>query len=210
MKKILLVIITAITVMFCIVIAIVLKPENKDRLSQEEIAKLRVQYPVNDNVPEHIEILSLSLEEYIRNCNVYVEAEVVSEPITYTKTITVDPDSAEGEVHDKGGGRTEFTWIKYEIKIHNDILNSIQQENVYVSYNYDFHSGMPSMEVGSRFLIGGVFNEDTETLDIGSETMFYVTEDDYVLSVKSEETKNRHTGSKVDEMIAYIKAVKNE
>ena len=40
--------------------------------------------------------------------------------------------------------------------------------------------------------------------------MFYVTDDGYVLSVKSEESKNRYTGSAVDDMINYIKRAKQE
>ena len=38
--------------------------------------------------------------------------------------------------------------------------------------------------------------------------MFYVTEDDHVLSVKSEASKNRHSGKKADDFFEYLQTVK--
>ena len=79
-----------------------------------------------------------------------------------------------------------------------------------VTYNSMFSVGMPVMEVGAKFIMGGMYNEKTGTIDIGSEMMYYVTDDDYILSVKSEESKSRHTGIKVDDFFEYLKAVKAE
>ena len=51
-------------------------------------------------------------------------------------------------------------------------------------------------------------NSKNGTIDIGSGTMFYVTEDDYVLSVKSEASKNRHSEKKADDFFEYLQTVK--
>ena len=51
-------------------------------------------------------------------------------------------------------------------------------------------------------------NSKNGTIDIGNETMFYVTEDDHVLSVKSEAWKNRHSGKKADDFFEYLQTVK--
>ena len=62
-----------------------------------------------------------------------------------------------------------------------------------------------NLEIGSRFIIGGEYNIENDMLNISSNTMFYVTDDDYVLSVKSEESKNRYSSYKVEDFVEYIK-----
>ena len=64
------------------------------------------------------------------------------------------------------------------------------------------------MDIGTRYIIGGVYNDKTDTIDIGIDTIYYVTEGDYVLSLKSEASKNRHSGTKTDDFLDYLQAVK--
>lgn len=150
-----------------------------------------------------------TLEEWIDICDNYIEVEVISEPVKYIKNITIDPDSAEGAVYQKAGGVTEVEFIKYEVRIVNDILDNLQDNTIEITYNSMFDVGMPTMDVGSRYVIGGVYNSKNKMLEVGSDTMFYVTEEGYVLSVKSEITKNRHTGSKIENLVDYIKREKS-
>ena len=160
-------------------------------LSEEEIEALREIYPVNDDTPPNADMVEATFEQYIDRCNCFVVAEIVSEADKYYK---------KGIVSD--------AFIKYEVRIIRDVWDNIEQDTVEMSYNSMFDVGMPSMDVGSKFIIGGSYNSETSMLGITSYTMFYVTDDGYVLSVKSEESKNRHTGSTVDNIINYIKRVK--
>ena len=197
--------------LFCI-ISINVKNKNSTSpvsLTNEEILKLRETYPINDQLPELADMREATLEEWIDICDNYIEVEVISEPVKYIKNITIDPDSAEGVVYQKAGGVTGVEFIKYEVRIVNDILDNLQDNTIEITYNSMFDVGMPTMDVGSRYVIGGVYNSKNKMLEVGSDTMFYVTEEGYVLSVKSEVTKNRHTGSKIENLVDYIKREKS-
>lgn len=190
-KKIVIIISVILLVLIGAVYVIYKNPVPKVTLSQEEIEKLRELYPVNDETPALIEVEPASLEEYIDRCDCFVLAEVVGEPDKYYTT-----------------GIFSCAWVKYEVRVVCDIWDSLEQDTIVITYNSESDVGMPSMEVGSKFMIGGGYNSETGMLETNSNTMFYVTEDGYVLSVKSEESKNRHTGSTVDDMINYIRRVK--
>ena len=190
-KKIAIIISVVLLVLIGAVYVVYKNPVPKVTLSQEEIEELRELYPVNDETPAIADMRVASFEEYIDRSDCFVVAEVVSKPDKYYK---------KGIVTD--------AFIKYEIRIIRDIWDSLEQDTIEISYNSMFDVGMPSMEVGSKFIIGGGYNSETGMLETNSNTMFYVTEDGYVLSVKSEESKNRHTGSTVDDIINYIRRVK--
>lgn len=177
-------------------------------LSKEEIERLREQYPINDKVPPSVDIVNIPLERWIGLCDTYVEVEIIGEPEGYSRTVTINPNTPEGAVHDKAGGITEFEFVKYEAKIVRDIFNNYSEEIIELSYSLEGAVSMPSMEVGQRFIVGGAYSEKYDNVDIVAETMFYVTEDDYVLSVQSEQSRNRYTGYKVDALIEYLQTTK--
>ncbi|MBQ8814923.1 MAG: hypothetical protein IJZ85_10570 [Lachnospiraceae bacterium] len=193
MKKKLMLIIAVIVVVVTGVAALVYARSARGaRLSQEEIAVLREQYPVNDREnPLYCRERFPVFEEDIARCDRYVVAEVVSGPDAYDRGITPT---------------TMFT--TYEIKIVEDIFGNASSDTIEISYNSGFDIEMPEMEIGSRFVIGGMYDEKRGEINIGSDMIFYVTEDDYVLSVKSEETRDAHTGSRVSDLIEYIRSVK--
>ena len=181
-----------------------------DVLAQSAIERLREQYPINDAEPPLGDSFLVSLEQMIGYCDCFLKVEVLEEPTEFIKTVTLAYDTPEGELHQKAGGVQQFEFVKCKVRILDDAFDYITQDTIELTYNSMFDIGMPTMEVGSKFIVGGMYNETTETIDIGSETMFYVTEDDYILSVKSEESKSRHTGIKVDDFFQYLKAVKAE
>lgn len=105
-------------------------------LSQEEIAVLREQYPVNDREnPLYCREVFPTFEEDIGRCDRYVVAEVVSGPDAYDRGITPT---------------TMFT--TYEIKIVEDIFGNALSDTIEISYNSGFDIEMPEMEIGSRFI----------------------------------------------------------
>lgn len=177
-------------------------------LSQNEIDQLRELYPINDKQPKNLDLLPTTFEENIAICNCYIEAEIISQPTEYVKEISIDPQSPEGALHAKAGGLTEFTFVKYNVRILNDIFDTIQNNTIEITYNKAFDVGMPTMDIGTKFIIGGVYATNTNMIDIGSETIFYVTDDDYVLSVKSETTRNRHSGIKTKDFFNYLQTIK--
>ena len=185
-------------------------PTPTDVLAQSAIERLREQYPINDAEPPLGDSFLVSLEQMIGYCDCFLKVEVLEEPTEFIKTVTLAYDTPEGELHQKAGGVQQFEFVKCKVRILDDAFDYITQDTIELTYNSMFDIGMPTMEVDSKFIVGGMYNETTETIDIGSETMFYVTEDDYILSVKSEESKSRHTGIKVDDFFQYLKAVKAE
>ena len=207
-KKWTIIIPVIIVALICTAFFVYIKSASSPTLSQTEVDKLRVKYPINDKQPAMVELISLSLEEYIQICDCYVEVEILSEPIVYIKTVTSDSNSPDEALREKAGGLTGFNFVKYEVRVIDDVFHNIQQDTIEITYNSDFDIGMPSMDVGSKFIVGGVYNSKNGTIDIGGETMFYVTEDEYVLSVKSEASKNRHSGKKADDFFEYLQTVK--
>lgn len=185
-------------------------PTPTDVLAQSEIDRLREQYPINDADPPLGDSVLVSLEQWIGHCDCFVKVEVLEEPTEFIKTFTLAYDTPEGELHQKAGGVQQFEFVKCKVRILDDAFEHMEQGTMEVTYNSMFSVGMPVMDVGSKFIMGGVYNETTGTIDIGSEMMYYVTDDDYILSVKSEESKSRHTGIKVDDFFEYLKAVKAE
>lgn len=176
---------------------VVVDTTHEDALSKEEIDVLREQYPVNDWEPGLICTPQVPLEEYIQICDCFVEVEIVGEPVTFVRTVA------------GAGGPTQVRFTKYEAKIITDIFDRIQGDTIEIVCDENAVMCAPAMEAGARFVIGNLYNEEEGTLGIAQgHTMFYVTEDGYVLSVKSEESKNRHTGSTVEDLIDYIKAEK--
>ena len=167
-----------------------LSEPSTDTLTQTEIALLRERYPINDAEPPLIETMPLSLEDWIARCDCYAVVEVISEP----------------EARLVSG----FAFVNHEVQILNDIFDSIEKDIIELSYSRELSIRKPAMNVGDKFIVGGVYNEKTGTINISSDTMFYVTDDDYILSVKSEESKNRHTGTKVEAFLEYLKIVKSE
>ena len=185
-------------------------PTPTDVLVQNEIDCLREQYPINDAEPPNADRIPIFLEDGIRTCDCFVEVEVLEEPTEFIKTVTIAYDTPEGALHEKAGGLQQFDFVKCKVRILDVAFGHITQDTIDLTYNSMFDIGMPDMEVGSKFIVGGTYNEDTESIDIDYDKMYYVTEDDYILSVRSEESKNRHTGIKVDDFFEYLKAVKAE
>lgn len=209
MKKKLAILLSVFLVVLIGTILIIYKnPISTDVLSEEKIAMLRDRYPINDGTSALYDMMVVPLEQYIELCDSYIEVEVVSKPNAYVKRYNLAVGSPEGVVNEKTGNLSEDTWIKCKVRILNDIWDSIQEDTIEITYNSIFEVGMPSMEIGSRFIIGGEYNIETDMLNISSNTMFYVTDDDYVLSVKSEESKNRYSGYKVDDFVEYIREEK--
>ena len=167
-----------------------LSEPSTDTLTQTEIARLRERYPINDAEPALIETWPVSLEDMIARCDCYAVVEVISEP----------------EERLESG----FVYVNHEVQILNDIYDSIEKDTIELSYSRELSIRKPAMNVGDKFIVGGVYNEKTGTINISSDTMFYVTDDDYILSVKSEKSKNRHTGTKVEAFLEYLKIVKSE
>ena len=192
-KKWTLVVVSLVIVMMSAIAVGCGKSVQKEPLSQEEISKLREVYPVNDEEPPLVEVELIPFEDMIGICDCYAVAEVVSGPDTYDRRIS-----------------PETTFTTYEVKIIDDIFDSISGDTMVISYNSLFDIGMPAMDVGARFVIGGVFDEKRGELNISHDIMFYVTDDGYVFSVSSEETRDGHTGSSVSELTEYIRTVKTE
>ena len=185
-------------------------PTPTDVLSQSEIDRLREQYPINDADPPTVDLIPASLEQWIGICGCFVEVEVLEEPTEFVKTVTIAYNTPEGALHEKAGGLQQFDFVKCKVRILDVAYGQITQDTIDLTYNSMFDIGMPDMEVGSKFIVGGTYNKDTESIAIDYDMMYYVTDDDYILSVRSEESKSRHTGIKVDDFFQYLKAVKAE
>ncbi|MBQ8814146.1 MAG: hypothetical protein IJZ85_06615 [Lachnospiraceae bacterium] len=198
----------AITVI-CITVLAVTRNSSMDRLSNREIRILREEYSINDNQPEFLDMRISSLEECVARCDVYAEIEIIGKPVEYIRTVKIDPNTPEGRINQITGIVTEFPFIKYEARIINDAFNDIEG-TCEISYSSEFGDCMPILEPGKRYIVGGSYNSDYGTIDIGCKTVFYVTEDGYVLSVQSEISRNRHTGKKVDDLLSYLNVVKAE
>ena len=207
-KKITMICSLIIISILCVISVIYIKTTSKVALSKNEIEDLRKIYPINDNYSDVVDGREVSFEEYMEYCNSYIKAEIISGPITYVKKLSLNPNTAESIVNEKAGGLSEATFVKYEVRIIDDIWGNLKQDSIYITYNSVFDIGMPPMEKGSKFIIGGAYNRKTGMLGVNGDIMFYITEDDYILSVKTEKSKSKYSGYKADDFVDYIKKMK--
>lgn len=173
-------------------------------LSKDEIAVLRETYPimsVYDHLDALVEVVPRSLDECIQDSEQWVWAKV-------TERL---PDETEYAMY--GASASKNVYQLYKLEVIESVFGSLEVNETFIlAVLEDAVKRLPVLEPGREYLMGIMpqkINGVEGAYCTGMEYMFYVTEDDYVLSVtgleKETEQQLSYTGQHITRVIESIR-----
>ena len=173
-------------------------------LTEEEIANLREEYPLKS--------------EYV-NWNPLVCSEAVS----LDRFIEMSDHWVWGRIGERLPDETVYTMVSqyvyqmYEAEVVESVYGVFEAGDTFVlAIPEEYTKALPSLDAGREYLMSVMprsLKGDSLAYCIGLDGMFYVTEDDYVLSVTGLEQENAqqlsYTGQHVSNVIEAIRTIKS-
>lgn len=189
-----------------------------DRLSPEKVAELRNTYPLRTETPAMIDFLPTTLDECVKSCDTFavVKIESISE-----YSVDLQPYFGAGEkaIYEKNGGKgvtTTAAFTQYNISVEEDIFGTFSQETIQeplpLSISNELRSMYPEMKVGDRFVLSlwaSTASAHIGTYDTLTESMYYLTDDNYALSVSPVESAQKHTGLSLEDLKRELTAIRD-
>lgn len=187
-KRIILIVVAVVTILL-IAAAFLSKPDTPANcLTAEEVAALRGQYPICRGVHPIISVKKVSLEECIELSESFVYAEATGEINRY--------------------GSYGYPFYEYALIVIKDTEGIFKKgDKITIAANAEYFEPYdPKLEKGMRVVVPVVRDSDVEGRTwYDREGMFYVTDDEYVISVFEEEAGNEKSGMKVDALLNELK-----
>lgn len=190
-KKRILVVLTVMILAGIVVTLCLMMTGPRSRLSDNEIAALRDQYPVcGVDVPQQIDILrKLTMEDALQISDTFVYGKVAGECRWFSSSIS----TGSIELDKKGeanGISSETLFFEYPVEILEDTAGIYQKGDViYIKANQLFQNFNPRLQEGMRIIVPVAQGKKTEGhVDYSVSGMYYVTDQGYVLSAYDEET----------------------
>ena len=180
-------------------------------LSETEILDLRDQYPIYGiRIPETISMQEVTLEEYIQydSLDSFVYGEVVGELSTFGKNISTGYSELDEKIN-KYVVNPSHDFYEYTISVIKDTEGRYKKgEQITIAANILFINYNPTLSDGMKVVVPVLEDEPSINREwfhvIG---MYYVTEDDYVISAYDEDkflTRNNMSGMKVDDLLKEL------
>lgn len=169
---------------------IMLQGKPRDRLSEQEIAALREQYPIcGTKQPDMASLAMLSLEQSKTLSDSLVYAEVIGDVSTYTIPYTTGNDLFDEEYREaekKGEIKPlpDIEFFEYTLRVIDDTEGEYAKEEIIsIAANAIFRDYLPKLSNGMRVLVPVTRDKEVNSRSYYTiEGMFYVTEDEYVLA----------------------------
>lgn len=180
------------------------------RLTSDQIATLREQYPLCGDMSTVMGSMRyLTMEESIKEHDTFVYGTVEGEMSTRSKYISTGDPELDKKRQENGIGDV-YSYYSYTISVIEDSEGiykagdkiEIESPTAFINFNPQLSDGMKIVVP-----IEQVSESDTLTYFV-AEGMYYVTEDEYVLSVVDETVmrmKEPLTGVKVKKLLAEVK-----
>lgn len=179
-----------------------------DRLTEEQIADLRGQYPICEASHPLVSFReNISLEECIRRAESFVYGEVVGEASYYQ----VSRDLGDGEFQEKqkaNGVSDVNEFYEYTLRVLDDTEGRYTPDTeITISANVLLKDSYPALQEGMRVVVPVVRDDSVTTRNYYTvHGMFYVTEEEYALSAYEEpDTEKPVSGQKVDALMGKLK-----
>jgi hypothetical protein len=190
--------------------SIVLGMNKTNRLSESEISNLRKQYPVcgTDDMGSLAVQISETLEEKLARNNIYsfVYGEVAGDRETYFYNLATGDEVLESKL--SGTGLSVYEYYEYPILVLEDTEGyHAKGEMITIAGNMMFKDSKPELTNGMKIVVPLVENYDKESRNYFTEVgMYYVTDDEYVLSAYDEESLSNtaYTGLKVQALLKEL------
>ena len=180
-------------------------------LTDAEIEALREEYPEYNSSPPLVDmIVQQSFERKATLADTYVYVEITSEPQYFSKSMKKYMDAQMVEKYKKEGLSTDSTFFEYTAKVLDDsqgLLKSNASIQMYSSML--FFDSTPPLQVGDRVAVAVMKDEERENAySFAWTTMYYVTEDEHVLSCVKELEGDEKTGIGVDALLEDVRTVR--
>ncbi len=184
-----------------------------DRLEEAQIAELRNDYPICGlEAPGMIDLVPLSLSEVKARAETFVYGEVIGEFDIYSTKLSTG-NTALDEQRQENGIIDEYSFYEYTISVIADTEGILKKgEKITISDNAIFMDYNPKLSDGMKVVVP-IMRRDNDVVNRAYYTtsgMFYVTDDEYVISVFDENTttskaKDLLSGVNVDVLLKKLK-----
>ncbi len=208
-KRKLFIIIPALVLILSVCLIFILNRNDKeDRLSEDQIAALREQYPICWSHPL-IDVRKLTLTEVKNASDTFVYGEVVGDISAYT-VISSTGNAALDEKRKQNGIVDEFEFYEYTIEVISDTEGKREAgAKITIAANSDFKDYNPKLSDGMKVVVPVTPDKKVPGRNYYLvDGMYYVTEDGYAIAAFREDTantKSRTSGLKVDELLKRLK-----
>ena len=197
-----------LAVLMCALTACAPEPEP---LTDAEIEALREEYPEYNSSPPLVDmIVQQSFERKATLADTYVYVEITSEPQYFSKSMKKYMDAQMVEKYKKEGLSTDSTFFEYTAKVLDDSQGLLKSDaSIQMYSSMLFFDSTPPLQVGDRVAVAVMKDEERENAySFAWTTMYYVTEDEHVLSCVKELEDDEKTGIGVDALLEDVRTVR--
>lgn len=197
-----------LAVLMCALTACAPEPEP---LTDAEIEALREEYPEYNSSPPLVDmIVQQSFERKATLADTYVYVEITSEPQYFSKSMKKYMDAQMVEKYKKEGLSTDSTFFEYTAKVLDDSQGLLKSDaSIQMYSSMLFFDSTPPLQVGDRVAVAVMKDEERENAySFAWTTMYYVTEDEHVLSCVKELEGDEKTGIGVDALLEDVRTVR--
>lgn len=184
-----------ISIILLIMAFLLINQENLS-LSTNQINNLRrkfVFYPSTSSLASSYEP---TLSEQIKTTDTFVYGEILSDKYHYNELIHLDSPM-------------EASYVGFRLKVLEDSNGLLNKDDViFIESSGIFEETIPEFSVGDKVVVpinNWFIDGNINRYNIGSTGMFYVTEENFVLSVYNEPTAESLTGICVKELLAEVR-----
>lgn len=180
-------------------------------LTDAEIEALREEYPEYNSSPPLVDmIVQQSFERKATLADTYVYVEITSEPQYFSKSLKKYMDAQMVEKYKKEGLSTDSTFFEYTAKVLDDSQGLLKSDaSIQMYSSMLFFDSTPPLQVGDRVAVAVMKDEERENAySFAWTTMYYVTEDEHVLSCVKELEGDEKTGIGVDALLEDVRTVR--
>ncbi len=186
------------------------KQAEADVLSAEEIAALREDYPIYTNTPQISLRADIPFLDTVKWCHTAALVEITSSPRYYSVSLSGTlPEQLEEKWEDMDIVNRAY-FFEYEAVVLEDAAGILQPRDVItLSCTKEMEECTPELKVGQKLLTLLCKTVDGKPNRYGfdREGAYYVTEDDYILSVFEEEKDAQYTGWKADAFLDKLRQI---
>lgn len=180
-----------------------------ERLSNSQIADLRVEYPIcGTELPPTVEVSPPTLEEVIERFDTFVYEEVTGDYTTFSKYISTGFPEMD-EKREAVGLGNEYEFYEYPVTVIEDTSGIYEAgDQITIFDNAMFMEANPTFYSGMRVVVPVMVDDDVSTrANFYVYGTYYVTGDGYVLSAFDEEAAQTRamTGVKVEALLEQLK-----
>ena len=161
-------------------------------LSVREVEALRSEYPVYSGMPVGLEMRHCSVEECKQIVDTFIYGEIVGSANLYEVEVSLHEEELEKK-REENGLSNSFDFLEYSVRVISDTEGIYQEDDVItISVNSIFKDYQPEMVEGMKLIIPTKQSSDQEGLNYYIiDGMFYVTEQEYAISVCDESKARR-------------------